>query len=71
LLGDGSPLTDLPWLSFDIPTKTFSGAPSRDILGRFEIKVVATDIPGGQASTNFFIDVVWNSNPAAYHPIFD
>ncbi len=43
------------WLSFNSTTKTFSGQPVFGNLGLIDIKVLASDLSGAQASDNFTI----------------
>ncbi|MDO9461776.1 MAG: putative Ig domain-containing protein, partial [Alphaproteobacteria bacterium] len=54
-LADGSALPQ--WLSFDPATRTFSGVPENADVGVISVRVVATDIAGATASTDFVLEV--------------
>ncbi len=54
-LADGSALPT--WLSFNTNTRTFSGTPSIDQVGAVDIKILATDVAGSQATDVFRITV--------------
>ena len=69
-LSDG---TGLPvWLSFDTATGTFSGTPENDDVGRFDIKVTATDTAGVSVSDVLTLTVNnVNDAPVVAQPIPD
>ncbi|MFV2069194.1 MAG: putative Ig domain-containing protein, partial [Pirellulales bacterium] len=69
LVGGGS----LPgWLSFDGPTRTFSGLPANDDVGVIQVDVTATDAGAESASSRFDLTVVnTNDPPALAAPIAD
>ena len=56
-LSDGSALP--AWLSFNAGTRTFSGTPAVADIGRYTVRLTATDnwVPPGSVSTNFVIAV--------------
>jgi len=60
-LADGVALPD--WLTFDAVTQTFSGTPSNEDVGSFNVQVTATDVGGLSASSTFALNVV-NVNDA-------
>ena len=66
-LADGSALPS--WLSFDANTQTFSGTPSQDFNGSFDLRVTASD-GDDTVSTNFTltIDPV-NDTPIVITPV--
>jgi Ca2+-binding RTX toxin-like protein len=51
------------WLSFDSATRTFSGTPLNGDVGNLNLKVIATDLAGATASSNFDVSVA-NTNDA-------
>ncbi|MGR8919625.1 MAG: putative Ig domain-containing protein, partial [Gammaproteobacteria bacterium] len=57
----GGPLP--AWLAFDPATTGFSGLPGNADVGRYEIRVTATDRQDAAASATFFLDVL----PAVNH----
>lgn len=60
-LGDGTPLP--AWLSFDADTRTLSGTPSNAEVGGTAVRIIATDLQGASASSEFVL-VVDNVNDA-------
>jgi Ca2+-binding RTX toxin-like protein len=69
-LADGSALPS--WLSFDEATQTFGGTPTNDDVGTLSLKVLATDIAGASASTDFNITVEnINDAPVVAAPLVD
>ena len=60
-LTDGKPLPG--WLSFDAPTRTFSGTPGNAQVGRLDILVTATDKAGAAVSDAFSLNIA-NVNDA-------
>jgi LysM repeat protein len=60
--GGGTPPPDLPWLSFNAATRTFTGIPPAQ--GTFILVVHATDTAGAVGSTSFTLNVGAPSNSA-------
>ncbi len=58
---NGEPLPD--WLSFDAQTLIFSGTPENRDVGSLQVRIMATDLAGAQASQTFSLDVT-NVNDA-------
>lgn len=58
---DGSPLPE--WLGFDAQTRTLSGTPRNDDVGRYTLRVSASDLEGATASGDFSLTVT-NVNDA-------
>ncbi|MGH8661837.1 MAG: putative Ig domain-containing protein, partial [Burkholderiales bacterium] len=58
---DGSPMPG--WLSFEGATQSFSGTPTNDDVGAFDVSVTATDAGGLSASDTFTLTVI-NTNDA-------
>lgn len=52
---DGAPLP--AWLAFNAGTQSFSGAPTNDDVGSFDVMVTATDSGGLGASDTFTLTV--------------
>ncbi|MDO8262337.1 MAG: putative Ig domain-containing protein [Gallionella sp.] len=68
-LADGSALP--AWLSFDAATQTFSGTPSFGDAGNLSVAVIATDLGGLSATTNFVLDVTVTNMAPITSPIAD
>lgn len=55
--------SNLPgWLSFDSESRTFSGTPSGDDVGQFQISLAATDSADGSSAENSYSMMVSNSS---------
>ena len=68
LVGDGS----LPnWINFDGQTATFFGTPTDSSVGSYDIRVVATDESGADASSTFQLTVTDINDPPVIHAIVD
>jgi Ca2+-binding RTX toxin-like protein len=69
-LADGSPLPG--WLSFDAAARSFSGTPTNEDVGAFDVTVTATDT-GGLAASDAFQLTVANTNdvPVLAQPLAD
>ncbi|WP_448208324.1 putative Ig domain-containing protein [Azospirillum sp. sgz302134] len=66
-LSDGSPLP--AWLKFDTANGTFNGNPPSEMKATFNIKVIARDDQGAQATTEFRVNIGNNaSDKAAAEP---
>ncbi len=60
------------WLSFDGPTRTFTGTPANEDRGNWNIKLTAQDVAGLTATTTFRIEVLnTNDGPVVLNPILD
>ncbi len=69
-LADGGALPS--WLSFDADTRTFTGTPTEDAVGTFEVKVTADDGNGETVSDTFVITVSdMNDAPTLAIPLVD
>ena len=65
---DGSALPS--WLTFDAPTRTFSGTPTNADVGTLSVRVTATDAHNATVSDTFDITVAnTNDAPVLAHPI--
>lgn len=51
------------WISFDTATQTFSGTPTNDNVGNFNLTLTATDLAGAAISQTFGISII-NINDA-------
>jgi N-acetylneuraminic acid mutarotase len=68
IVGDGS----LPsWVGFDTETATFSGTPTDNSVGSYNIRVVATDQSGADASSTFLLTVSDVNDPPVIQSIDD
>lgn len=65
---DGSDLSS--WLSFDGPSRTFSGTPLAEDIGEHHIKVVARDPDGEIAEAHFIIYVIDKGYPVGLEDKF-
>ncbi|MFZ6820336.1 putative Ig domain-containing protein [Undibacterium sp. Ji22W] len=60
------------WLNFNPTTKTFSGTPGNNEVGKLDVKVIATDIAGSSVSDIFGIKINnTNDTPILVSPLSD
>ena len=65
-LASGAPLPG--WLSFNATTRSFTGSPAEANVGALDVRVIARDAAGAEATTSFALNVLTSIKPP--EPVF-